>query len=65
LLCGAVFVLETGNTCTKYWWQNFKRRGYFEYADFDGKIILKWALQKYGMIPRNPFDWLTYHQLGI
>jgi hypothetical protein len=40
---------------TKFWLENLNRKGKMSDLDIDGRIILKWILEKYGLKMETEF----------
>ena len=43
----SMFGEEEGEVHTGFWWGNLKERDHLEHLGLIGRIILKWAFQKY------------------
>jgi hypothetical protein len=38
--------IERGEECTRFWWENLRKRDQWKDAEIDGRIILRWIFRK-------------------
>ena len=55
---GVQHLLETGEVCTGFWWEDLRERDYLEDLSVDGNTMLTWIIKKWdaGM------DWIDLTQ---
>jgi hypothetical protein len=43
--------------CTRFWWESQKERDHYEDLDVGGRVVLRWIIEKYDVVPFE-FIWL-------